>query len=333
MAATLQLSEDVFEGQACVRFETARWRGALLPSIGAKVVSLIARDHDHEWLWREPERQFVQPCYGASFGDFDISGWDECFPGIAEGPYLSDPWRDVVVPDHGELWTRAWSYELLASELRMWIAGERLPYTFERRVTANEQGALRMSYRVTNHDSRPLTYVWAAHPLFRVTPGTVIALESGVELVVDWSKHGRLGELLARQVWPVTRDAAGITIDLSVVGAPGDGTADKLFAVGLREGRAGLFEPGSGDYLALTFDITRIPNLGIWINQGGWPLEGAPSFNVALEPGRGFPDRLDVAARNGTAHTLAAHATESWSFELDCGRAAAFPRAETHVPV
>ena len=324
MAGHIELREELVEGHPAVRFQTALWSGVVVPGIGAKVISLVARASGNEWLWRQPERSLRLPAYGAAFSDYDISGFDECFPGIAEGPYPEAPWQGITVPDHGELWSRPWSYELLPNELRMWIDGVRFPYTFERSLSATNRGALSWTYRVTNRHSSPRTYVWAAHPLFRAEPGMAIRLPAGTDIVVDSSKDERLGGSLARHAWPITHDISGNSVDLSVIEGAQHGGADKLYAVGLREGWAALYDSGSGNYLALTFDTDQIPHLGIWINQGGWPSDAPPSFNVALEPCSGYPDQLDVAVEHGGASTLDAHATATWSFQMHGGRASTF---------
>ena len=316
----MDLIEEPYEGFAAVRIETAAWRAIVLPTLGAKVISLVAQATGEEWLWREPGRSLRAATYGAAFSDYDISGWDECFPGIGAGPYPEASWT-ANIPDHGELWTRPWSYEVASDGLRTFIDGVHFPYSFERRISATAEGALVLTYTVKNHHAAPMYYVWAAHPLFRVSPGMALVLPEGTSVVVDFSKHGRLGGLLARHVWPTTSDTHGNSVDLSTIVGPTHDTADKLYAVDMRAGWSALHDTTSGDYLALTFDIAQIPYLGIWINQGGWPLDAPPSFNVALEPCSGYPDQLDIARERGATGVLPSLGTVTWSFTLHCGRA------------
>jgi len=317
----MNCSEELYEGYPAVRLETTAWSALVVPTLGAKVISLIARATGDEWLWREPGRPLRPAVFGAAFGDYDISGWDECFPGIGVGPYPDAPWQGQLIPDHGELWSRPWSYAVETDGLRMWIEGVNFPYIFERRLTARADGALVVSYTVTNRESAPMRYVWAAHPLFTVRPGMHIVLPEGTNVVVDFSKDDRLGGLLAQHSWPFTHDTRGDRVDLSVIAGPELGSADKLYAVDLSAGWGMLHDPRTGDYLALSFDTASIPHLGVWINQGGWPLDAPPSFNVALEPCHGYPDRLDVACERGAAGVLPPQASSTWSFTLHCGRA------------
>lgn len=317
----MNISEEFYEGYAAVRLETTSWRALVLPTLGAKVISLVARATGDEWLWREPGRPLRSATYGAVFGDYDISGWDECFPGIGAGPYPEAPWQGQPIPDHGALWSRPWSYTVDAARLRMWIDGVHLPYTFEREITAGADGELIMTYTVTNREPTPMRYIWAAHPLFKVRPGMTITLPESTTVVVDFSRDDRLGGLLTQHPWPLTHTTSGDRVDLSLITGPEEGTADKLYAVDLSAGWGVLHDPHTGDFLALTFDTAQIPHMGIWINQGGWPLDAPPSFNVALEPCLGYPDRLDIAHERGATGLLPPLGTHTWSFTLNCGRA------------
>ena len=44
-------------------------------------------------------------------GDYDASGFDECFPTIGACAYPEAPWQGVIAPDHGELWTLPWAWQ------------------------------------------------------------------------------------------------------------------------------------------------------------------------------------------------------------------------------
>ena len=97
--------------------------------------------------------------------------------------------------------------------------------------------------------------------------------------------------------------------------------ADKLYTTAVADGWCGLRDPETGQAIALAFDPQRLPYIGVWINQGGWPLDGAPCFNVALEPTCGYPDRLDVAHARGAAATVGPGEGQEWDVELTFGRA------------
>jgi hypothetical protein len=306
---------------------------AILPEVGGKMISLRAAS-GREWLWQTRRRPYRRPEYGGAFEAYDISGFDECFPGIGEGPYPLAPWQGVTVPDHGEVWTLPWETALEGNTLTLAVQGVRFPYRLEKRVTLEERDGevvVRLDYRLENLSSFPLRYLWSAHPLLAASPGMQVLLPDDVRVRVDWSKGGRLGELGATHAWPRARTADGAEIVLDVLPVERAGTADKLYTDRLPADRpsgwCALYDPEASEHVALRFDPARVPYIGVWLNMGGWPLSGEPCFNVALEPCTGFPDRLDLAVQRDEAATLERKATEEWWLCLVPGRGK--PRSQT----
>ena len=98
-----QLSQNKIENLAGLVFENDALKMTILPELGAKVISLVLKASAHEYLWRQPGRTLRLPSYDSTFTDYDISGWDECFPTIYPVLYPADPWKGIKVPDHGEV--------------------------------------------------------------------------------------------------------------------------------------------------------------------------------------------------------------------------------------
>jgi galactose mutarotase-like enzyme len=318
--------EEGIDGLRLLRGRSAGLEVALLPEVGGKLISLRAAT-GREWLWQTARRPYRRLTYGAPFEQQDISGFDECFPGIAEGPYPESPWQGTPIPDHGELWTLPWSTSLDGDTLVLRAHGIRFPYQLEKRLTL-EAATVRIDYRLTNLAPFPLRYLWSAHPLFAVRPGMRVLLPDGVNVRVDWSKHDRLGPFGSAHRWPQGRLADGTGVALDRLPPAGADTADKVYTERLpAESAAGwcaLHDPASDDYLALRFDARRVPYIGLWLNMDGWPLQPRdgeePCYNAALEPCTGYPDRLDRAVARDEAATLAANATNRWTLCLEVGR-------------
>jgi hypothetical protein len=56
-----------------------------------------------------------------------------------------------------------------------------------------------------------------------------------------------------------------------------------------------------------------VDTVGLWINRGGWH----GYHHLAVEPGIGAPDPLDVAVREWGRYAVAApHTTVRWAFRL-----------------
>ena len=84
----------------------------------------------------------------------------------------------------------------------------------------------------------------------------------------------------------------------------------------MREGRVALIEDGVR--LELSFRVDEVPNIGLWINHGGWtPFKrGKPYQNLALEPCIGAPDTLEEALGAWkNAHWLEPGKSRRWSLK------------------
>ena len=330
-------TEEEIDGLRLLRGRSAGLEVALLPEVGGKIISLRSAA-GREWLWQTKRRPYRRLTYGAPFEEQDVSGFDECFPGIAAGSYPEPPWQGTMIPDHGELWTLPWATSLEGDTLVLRVHGSRFSYQLEKRLTLETAMAtLRIDYRLTNLAPFPLRYLWSAHPLFAVRSGMRVLLPPGVVVRVDWSKHERLGPFGSEHPWPQGRLADGTGIALDRLPAAGADTADKVYTNRLSDaaesGWCALHDPASDDYLALRFDPRRVPYIGVWLNMAGWPLQPrdgeGPCYNAALEPCTGFPDRLDRAVARGAAATLAANATNRWTLRLEVGRGEVRPGGRT----
>ena len=320
MATRAAVAEQEVDGQRALALEGEAVRLVVLPEVGAKIVSCVDRRTGHEYVWRNPDPavRLVRPDYAGAFERYDISGWDECFPGIGQCAYPEPPWQGVVVPDHGELWTLPWHAEPQPDGLRLWTHGVRFPYTFEKRLALAGDGFSAL-YRVHNAAPFPFKCFWSTHPLFAATPATRILLPAGVRVRVEVSFTGRLGPLLTEHPWPRAVDRRGREVDLSVMGPEGQREADKLFTTPLPQGWAALHDGASDQWLAFTFDPAQVPLAGFWGNRGGWPA-GRPCFNLALEPCSGCPDRLDIAVLRGEHQTVAPEGDLVWRLDVHVGR-------------
>lgn len=316
---TIDIREGRLEGQFAFILESDEARVVVLPRISGKIASLIDKTSGEELLWRNSDRSFREPTYGSDWASYDMSGWEDCLPAVAAGAYPEAPWQGIHLPEHGEVWALPWEARSVGSVVELAVQGIRLPYRFEKRVSLEGNRVL-LHHRIVNPSAFPIRYLWATHPLFRVRPGMRIVLPPGLNVRVDFSRDGRLGSYLDELQWPAARDALGRAVELDLVGEPGLGYADKLYSTATREGWCGLHDPESGKSIVLGFDPHRLPYIGVWINQGGWPLEGAACYNVALEPTCGYPDLLDVAYERGVVATVGPGEKQEWDVELRFGK-------------
>jgi hypothetical protein len=301
----------------------------LVPELGGKLseVRLAGR----QWLWHNPHIPFALPVDGASYVlTADSGGMDECFPTVAECrlPTWVKGAGDAVLPDHGELWAQAPAVTIatVAAGHRAtceWL-GVRLPYRFMRTLTVRPDGAIDFDYAVENSGPNRLPFIWSSHPLFPLTDGTRIVLPEGARTRV-WSQHGAdFGGPRSEQRWPRLR-AGGTMADLSRPARALPGAyACKLFVELPRPRAVIAIEEGTAR-LEMTLDTTQVPQVGLWINHGGWsPFSAEGSFlpwrrrrayaNLAIEPCVGAPDSLaDALGAWDSAHWIEPHATARWA--------------------
>ncbi len=292
---------------------------AVLPELGAKIETLrLASSNRNALLAPPPQRPVSKAHYGASFENYDTSGFDECFPTVA--PSFAPDAPGVLLPDHGELWSAEWKCEKEGDELIVEAHGKRLPYLFRRRMKV-QRNKLRLDYELVSKNANRMSVLWSAHPLLAVSSGSRIFLPAEVKSVfVDSSTHDRLGAHGERCAWPV-EDKTGARRRLDTLPPPEAGTADKLFTDRLTEGVCAFHDEASNESVTIRFCPNRTPYLGIWICAGGWPSTSAKKhYTVALEPCSGRPDTLAEAAQRGECWQLEAGATERWWLEMELNK-------------
>ncbi len=315
---TVTLEETRVDDLRCLVVETEHLQLAVLPDLGAKVISLRRRESQREFLWRYPGRHFQLAEYAADYPQYDLSGWDECFPTIFPVNYPVAPWQGIHVPDHGELWTLPWQWDFADNQLRMWTHSVRFAYRFERTFHFDEDGRVQIHYAVQNPTAFPFHALWSMHPFLNATPSSRILLPEA-RVRVEISLHERLGAFLSEHPWPVAKLQNGETIDMSVMGPRGQNAVEKLFTTPLKEGWAALFDESDDHFLAFTFDPAEVPFVGICLIRDS-QLGDSAVYTAILEPCNGWPDRLDLAMTRGAGMVIPPQGESRWSVNLHLGQ-------------
>ena len=106
---------------------------ALVPALGARIISLRHRVSGWEWMWGPsggPKLFRNRP--GDDFARSPLTGWDECLPTIAPCA-----WRGRAQRDHGEVWSVPWELDQVAFEhgvLKTSVVLALSPFRFERSI-------------------------------------------------------------------------------------------------------------------------------------------------------------------------------------------------------
>lgn len=265
---------------------------AVVPELGARIVSLQDLRTGRQWLWHPTTGlKLFRNQSGDRFETGPLAGVDECFPTIAPCEY-----RGRALPDHGELWPAAWSVDRAAWQtglLRTTATPAISPFHFCRTIelAGNE---VRLRYQLTNRSATAEKFLWAFHPLLKLHPGDWLELPSSTRALFN-----------------------GATWLDDISSAPIAGKCAKIFAAPVAEGFAAIDNPVTGDRLEFEWSPSENNVLGIWVTRGGW--HGHEHFSV--EPSNGDADRLTDAVARGRCGTISGGQTIQWRICLRVGAA------------
>ena len=263
---------------------------ALVPELGAKVISLRNLATGCEWMWHPPAgRKLFRNRLGDDFAASTMTGWDECLPTIA-----SCNWKGRKLPDHGEVWSVPWEIDLVAfarGVLHTSVTPAVSPFHFERSIGLCGD-EIRLDYRLENHGNEPEEFLWCMHPLLPVNDPMQMDLTA------------EMRNLLAGAEWI---DGLNFSTDKP--------ECVKSYASPLREGRASVVIAATRDRLEFEWDTTRNNTLGLWLTRGGWN----GYHHVALEPANDAADALTDAVKTGRCGLLAPMESQSWQVKLRVG--------------
>ena len=320
------LTETTAQGFPALDIANGLIAVTVVPELGGKFASLRDLRSGREWLWTSPVLPYARVAHDADdpnhyvrHGDF--GGWDECFPSVSACAYPLAPWRGEPVQDHGELWSAEWRAEVTRREDGRVVAdlaadGVGFPYTVRRALAVTPDSAtLRLDYAVENTGGDPFSYIWSAHPLLRLERGMRVELPQGTVVHVNGATGVEDDPAAGDYPWPLR--AGGL--DLTELPPPDAGVSCKLWSRPLAEGWVRLSAPGGE--LSLAFDPALLPQVGLWVNAGGWSGTGsAPYNNLGLEPCIGAQDSLaDAVERHNLYRTLAPGEEHRWWLEMTLG--------------
>ncbi|MGL6314065.1 hypothetical protein [Vibrio sp. WXL103] len=309
----MSISYSEFKGIPSIVLENDFIRTEWLPIYGAKLASLKLKSlFDCELLYQAPQSQLELPAYGTRFGDYDTSGFDECFPSIdaceVEVERGGEKTR-VSVPCHGEVWSLPWDYCINENkELEFSVTSPSLGYRLTKKVALIER-ELRLSYRVELiEDIEKLPFLWTPHALFRYDEHTQIIVPQRLNEVKSVCSVGRLDREDVIYSYPITHDSKVGLWDCSKFLKQDEGTCDKFyFKQKLKADDVFGFKNKNYQVL-MAVDSHTAPHLGIWKNQG----VDNNTHNFALEPCSGVYDSAEDAQNNGSVSYVTKSEPRNW---------------------
>jgi hypothetical protein len=313
-----------------LELDDGRVRVVVCPALGARVLNLVDQWTGRDWLVRgDPpaaDASGVAPAWSAPDAPFDGAvafGWDECLPTVGPCPNPADP-AAPPLRDHGEAWGRPAAVAADGAALAASWTGLSSPYEFTRRLRLDGPRVV-AEYELENRGDVDLPVLWSMHPLLAMEPGGRIEVEGLVSIRVSQAVNLPLAPVPGRADWPETPGTDGRPLALDLVRDPAARTALKAYGgwelYGSWDSVSGEGLPGvaaavqpDGARLELTWYAPIAPNLGIWLDDGGWPAApAAPRVQHALEPTTSPDDDLASAIAANRALVLAPAERVAWS--------------------
>jgi galactose mutarotase-like enzyme len=263
---------------------------AVVPELGAKIISVKDRRADREWMWHPhhgPVLFYNRP--GDDFFRSPLVGMDECLPTIE--PCV---WRGRTLPDHGEVWSAAWDVDEEAWQkgaLKTSVRLEISPFDFERTIELDDN-EICLSYQLSNRNAAAEFFLWAMHPLLKLQDGDQLVLPSSTR------------NLLNGETWVDAIDSA----------TPAGGSS-KLVAGPVGEGRAGVRNDITGERIDFEWKAAENNRLGLWLTRGGW--HGHHHF--AIEPTNAGADALISAIGRKDCGVVEGNSAVAWQVRLRIG--------------
>lgn len=320
--ASVQLSESRVQDFHAITVSNDLISFTILPELGGKITSIYDLRACREWLWTNPRLPYRKLEYGTSYvAAADTGGWDECFPTIAPCSYPLKPWQGLRLPDHGELWSKAWYVNIEERSDSVTysteVNGTALPYVFHRSVSlAPHSDTLRLYYAVRNLGESEMSFIWSAHPMFTAEPGMRVLLPENTRMHTYASIPPELSPKDSEYEWPVHISAGDKELSFPLMPDATTGVAIKFWSRPLAEGWTALLVQDGA--FRFEFDPELVPRVGLWLNAGGWSgIPGDPYYNLGLEPCIGAQDSLQEAVEHyGQYECLQAGSIREWWLDV-----------------
>lgn len=308
------LSQSHYKGIKSIVLENDLIRAEFLPEYGSKLASLKSKKTGKEFLFQSDLEKLSIPKYASPFSQYDSSGFDEVFPSIDKCPYPEGSRKNIEIPDHGEVWALSWEHEVVGEKIKFWVESPHLKYRFEKTVVINEN-TLEFIYKVVNLENEDFKFIWTPHSLLSCDENIKVIVPERMNKIMS-VEHSteHLGSWGTIHDYPLTKSfKTGNIIDMSKVESIKANNCEKFYFLDkMKKGDVCGIEYSSGEKILYSYDIDKIPYLGIWKTQGGY----RGHYNIALEPCTGIYDDLYLANKIKKVSSVDKNSEFEWNFNI-----------------
>jgi galactose mutarotase-like enzyme len=293
------IKEEELGGFKAITIKSEKISLTTIPELGGKIISIINRGTDFDFVWRNEYVKLKKFFYDSNFSISDSSGVSECFPTIAPCKYMDFPWKGIDIPDHGEIWPLSFKTIIKGDKVTQETHGVRFPYIFTR-VICVDVNVIKLSYKVDNLSQFKFNFIWSIHPIFKLFEGTDLIIKGYPNVTVDFSTNKELVLRDKKYKWPVIETEDGRKIDFSRISVD-ETYAVKFVLLNLSIGEVTLKYSNKNEKIDIIFNKDNIKYCGLWVNNMGWPEKILHKYrHIAIEPCSGVTDSLGRCIyRNG----------------------------------
>lgn len=282
----------------------------IVPSLGAKTVSLFKKDGATEYLYQLPGETPLVCGYGGDYLSSEMCGIDEMFPTINACHYGRYPWKDAYLPDHGEVWALKWQEKISGETAEFSVSGIALPYRLKKTVRLENNSAI-FDYIAYNDTEFDMETLWSGHIMLAAAEGGRHIPPRGMtSATTTYSESGLLGGYGDRFEFPLVQNNGAI-YDASLLRSPVANDFQKFYFDEKLRGEY-VYRFAKGHELALTTSENAAYIAAINADGG---LGGIVCAYV--EPCTAPFDDIPSARVRGKQCVIPANSRISWSIRLE----------------
>lgn len=276
-----------------IQMENHELRIVILPQLGGKIASVCYKKKNFELAAQNSKGMYQIPAADAEFSQYDASGLDDAFPNIVETNYRYEN-IERKYPDHGEIWSSPFSYEIQKNKVELFYRSERFEYTYKKIISLGDN-KMNLQYEIKNENESPFPCLWTFHGLLRYEENMEFFYPKEVQSFENVLESPELGAE-GRHV-PLKNEE----YDFCHVPIKKSQTMVKYYAdKKIESGYCGCRYPDQGIECILRYNASKLPYLGVWITAGGYRGD----YNCALEPSNGYYDDVFTAEKNQSLYLL-----------------------------
>ena len=282
----MEIVKCLYKGVLAFQLKTKRFVLTVLPTEGGKIASFKKVGNEKEYLLQNPSKEYLAIDMESDYVKGECCGFDDMFPTIdpVKVKTISGEW--IEYPDHGEICRVGFNFEIKEDKFILQYDST-MGYSYQK-AFFEEEGKIRINYKITNFSNAPLDVLWAGHCLINAEKGGEVDLEYKdgdlVDVMFDISGKFQPFERIAyKKEYLKTNWINGVK------------ACNKFYFVGKSKDGYIRYKYPSGDTFVMEFDSGKLPYVGIWQNFGNIN----DSYCIGLEPCTVAYDTVENANKYG----------------------------------